>query len=148
MMSILLERIGFNNILLHKGIFIAHLSTFNDLKNQIQGSYPFLNKKFKDFSRTPFSAKKEPWVSVFFNSSTTWAISSWRSFSVCSFYAIENLGWIKLAPTAIFKDCQGKNSRNFKVLANPENHDTMDERHQNKVYRLPCQALFVISPLP
>ena len=27
-------------------------------KYTVHGSYPFLNKKFKDFSRTPFSAKK------------------------------------------------------------------------------------------
>ena len=50
----------------------------------------FWTKKFNDFqghtsnvSRTPFSAKKSL-ESVFFGSSTTWAISSWRSFCVCS----------------------------------------------------------------
>ena len=56
-----------------------------------QGSYPFLNKNFKDFSRmfkdTHFlffkdsiQCKKEIWVYVFFSSTTTWAILSWRSF--------------------------------------------------------------------
>ena len=58
MMSILLERIGFNNILLHKGIF--HRSPVNIQRSEEShpGFVPFLNKKFKDFSRTPFSAKK------------------------------------------------------------------------------------------
>ena len=34
------------------------------------------------FSRTPFSAKKEPSVYIFC-SWTTWAISSWRPFNLC-----------------------------------------------------------------
>ena len=59
------------------------------LKNN-QGSYTFLNKKFKDFSRTHFPffkdsiqcKKKEPWVFIFC-SWTTWAISSWRIFNLC-----------------------------------------------------------------
>ena len=59
------------------------------------------SRTFQGLSRTPFSAKKSL-KSVFFSSSTTWAISSWRSFCVCPFYAIENLGLIKLAPK--FKD--------------------------------------------
>ena len=48
---------------------------------QLQGSYPFLNKKVKDFWRTHFpffkdsiQCKKEPRVYFFFSSSTTWAI--------------------------------------------------------------------------
>ena len=57
-----------------------------------QGSYPFLNKNFKDCSRTfkdtfrifqgqdSIQCKKEIWVYVFFSSTTTWAILSWRSF--------------------------------------------------------------------
>ena len=70
----------------------------------------FLNKMFRDFSRTfkdrfpifprsPFSAKTRL-ESVFFGSSTTWAILSWRSFCVCSFFTLENLGWIKLQSVA------------------------------------------------
>ena len=90
------------------------------------------SRTFQGLSRTPFSAKKSL-KSVFFSSSTTWAISSWRSFCVCPFYAIENLGLIKLAPK--FKDFpaltaitfQGleflfwnqRTSRTFKVRANP-----------------------------
>ena len=61
------------------------------------GFVPFFEQKihelFKDFqghiphfSRTPFSAKKEPWVYVFFSSSTTWVILSRRSFCVYSFF--------------------------------------------------------------
>ena len=38
MMAIMLECIAFNTIRVHMGIFIAHLSTVSDLKNQIQGS--------------------------------------------------------------------------------------------------------------
>ena len=44
------------------------------------------SKTFQGLSRThfPFSkaiqSKKEPWLYVFFSSSTTWAILSWRSF--------------------------------------------------------------------
>ena len=140
MMAIILERIGFNNIRVRMGIF--HRSLVN--------GHPFFNKKFKDFSglsETPFRAKKEPWLYVFFSSSTTWAISSWRSFCACSFYAIENLGWIKLAPTAIFKDLQGI-SRCVWIpqIMLPESGIT-DGRHQDKIYRLPRQALFFIAPL-
>ena len=140
MMAIILERIGFNNIRVRMGIF--HRSLVN--------GHPFFNKKFKDFSglsETPFRAKKSLDSYVFFSSSTTWAISSWRSFCVCSFYAIENLGWIKLAPTAIFKDFQGI-SRCVWIpqIMLPESGIT-DGRHQNKVYRLPRQALFFIASL-
>ena len=56
----------------------------------------FLNKKFKDFSRTfkdtfPIfqglhSVQKEPWVYVFISSSTTWVILYRRSFCVCPFF--------------------------------------------------------------
>ena len=65
--------------------------------DQISGFVHFFEQKihelFKDFqghiphfSRTPFSAKKEPWVYVFFSSSTTWVILSRRSFCVYSFF--------------------------------------------------------------
>ena len=35
---------------------------------------------------------------LFLSSFTMWAILSWRSFSVCFLWALENLGWINLAP--------------------------------------------------
>ena len=71
------------------------LALFSALLNI--GFVPFFEQKiqelFKDFqghiphfSRTPFSAKKEPWVYVFFSSSTTWVILSRRSFCVYSFF--------------------------------------------------------------
>ena len=91
---------------------------------------PFFERTFQGLSRTHFplfkdsiQCKKESWVYVFFSSSTTSAISTWRS----SVFAPFPLGWIKLAlkfkdfpaPTAIFKDLQGleflfPNSRTFK----------------------------------
>ena len=85
----------------------------------------FWNTKFKDFSRTfkdtfpifqGFLSAKESLESVFFGSFTTWAILSWRSFCVCSLYALENLGWIKLAPK--FKDFPVPTAilRTFKAL--------------------------------
>ena len=50
----------------------------------------FLNKKFKDFSRTfkdtfpifkdSIQCKKDSWDCIFFSSSKTWAILSWMSF--------------------------------------------------------------------
>ena len=49
------------------------------------------SRTFQGLSRTHFpffkdsiQCEKEPWVYVFFSSSTTWAILSWRSFCVCS----------------------------------------------------------------
>ena len=55
-----------------------------------QGSYPFLDKTsrtFQGLSTTHFpffknsiQCRKEPWVYVFFSSTTAWAILSWRSF--------------------------------------------------------------------
>ena len=60
------------------------------------------------FSRTPFSAKKGPWVYVFFSSSTTWVILSPRSSCVCSFLfgVLLKLLKFKVFPelTAIFKE--------------------------------------------
>ena len=48
------------------------------------------SRTFKGLSRTHFpffkdsiQCKEEPWVYVFFSSSRTWAILSWRSFCVC-----------------------------------------------------------------
>ena len=114
------ERINYN---LYRNIYKTLLtSVFVNPHKLIQGSYPFFNKKFKDFqghishfSRTPFNAKKSLSYLLLFSSSTTWAILSWRSFCVCFFYSLENPGWTKLAPkfkdfpapTAIFKDLQG-----------------------------------------
>ena len=98
----------------------------------LQGSYPFLNKNFPDFSRTfkdtfaifamtLFSAKKESWVDVFFSSSITWVILSGRSSCVCSFVfgvllnykvSIEFQGLS--STTAIFKDFQGDFQGSYK----------------------------------
>ena len=72
----------------------------------MQGLYPFLNR----LSRTPFSAKKSL-KSVFLVPPQHEQFHP-EGLSVCPFYAIENLGLIKLAPkfkdfpalTAIFKN--------------------------------------------
>ena len=110
----------------------AHDNQMMKVREEVNFSgfiYPFFEEKveglFKDFQFSPFSAKKSL-ESVFFGSSPTWAILSWRSFCVYSFLPLENLkGWIKLAlkfkdfsaPTAII--FQGL-SRTFKVCANPD----------------------------
>ena len=52
--------------------------------------WPKKSRTFQGLSRTHFpffedsiQCKEEPWVYVFFSSSRTWAILSWRSFCVC-----------------------------------------------------------------
>ena len=150
MMAIMLEYIGFNNIRVHMGIFHRSLVNGQRSEESDPGFVPFFEQKnsrtFQDFQRL-YSVQKRALSLVFFSSSTTWAISSWRSFCACSFYAIENLGWIKLAPTAIFKDFQGI-SRCMWIpqIMLPESGIT-DGRHQDKIYRLHRQALFFIAPL-
>ena len=75
-------------------------------------SRPFFEQKvqglFKDtfpIFKDSIQCKKEPWVYVFISSSTTWVISSRRSFCVCSFFfQLRGQHW---------------NSRTFKVHANP-----------------------------
>ena len=51
-----------------------------------------LRRTFQGLSRAHFpllkdsiQCEKQPWVYVFFTSSTTWVILSWMSFCVCSF---------------------------------------------------------------
>ena len=66
MMAIILERIGFNNIRVDMGIFpLVNSQRSEELD---PGFVPFLNKKFKDFSRTfkdSIQCKKEPWALSF-----------------------------------------------------------------------------------
>ena len=77
-----------------------------------QGSYPLLNKKFKDFQGL-HSMPKKPWVHFFFSYSTT-SNFILMVFLCLVLLVLENPGWIKLAlkfkdfpaPTAIFKDFQ------------------------------------------
>ena len=103
-------------------LFRVHISFFEE---KVEGLFKDFQGQISHFSRTPFNAKKSL-ESVFFGSSPTWAILSWRSFCVYSFLPLENLkGWIKLAlkfkdfsaPTTII--FQGL-SRTFKVCANPD----------------------------
>ena len=90
--------------------------------NRSWGFVPFFGiKNSRTFKDTfpifqGFLSAKESLESVFFGSFTTWAILSWRSFCVCSLYALENLSWIKLAPK--FKDFPVPTAilRTFKAL--------------------------------
>ena len=79
---------------------------------------PFLNKKFKDFSRsfqdisywsrTPFRAKKSLESKSFFSSSTTiWAISSWRFLCVCWVGLSKHWNSRTFQPQPQFQDLQG-----------------------------------------
>ena len=67
------------NDLFITGFVLFFEQKIQELFKDFQGHIPH-------FSRTPFSAKKEPWVYVFFSSSTTWVILSRRSFCVYSFF--------------------------------------------------------------
>ena len=119
----------------------AHENQMMKVREEVNFSgfiYPFFEEKveglFKDFqgqishfSRTPFSAKKSL-ESVFFGSSPTWAILSWRSFCVYSFLPLENLkGWIKLvlkfkdfsAPTAIIFQGLSRTFEDFQGVCEP-----------------------------
>ena len=89
------------------------------------GFVPFLNKKFKEFSRTCKETfpifqglhlvQKRALRLSFLVLPQHEQFYPDRSFCVCSFQTLENLCWIKLAPkfkdfpapTAIFKDFQG-----------------------------------------
>ena len=74
----------------HEISSITELPSGSFSKWVLQGSYPFWTKTSRTFQgllRTHFpffkdsiQCKKEPWVYVFFSSTTTWAILSWRSF--------------------------------------------------------------------
>ena len=103
------------------------------------GFVPFFEQKLQGLSRTHFAffkdsiqCKKEPWVYVFFSSTTTWAILSWRSFILgtwesgldkvsteiqglsstdCNFQGLSR-------PWTFYFKFQGL-SRTFKVRANP-----------------------------
>ena len=136
----MLECIGFNNSRVYMGIFHRSLINSQRSEESDRGFVPVFWTKnsttFQGLSRTPFSALSL----VFFRSSTTWPISFWRSFCVCSFYATENLGWIKLAPkfedfpalTVIFKDFQGlRNYRTFKDFLGAS--ELRRSRYQNLV---------------
>ena len=78
------------NVFVQHGRVVIHIP--------LMGCSGFLNfwqtnlKTFQGLSRTylPFFKdsvqwKREPWIYVFFSSSATWPILSWRSFCVCSF---------------------------------------------------------------
>ena len=94
-----------------------------------QGSYRFWTKTsrtFQGLSRTHFAffkdsiqCKKEIWVYVFFSSTTTWAILSWRSFILGTWefglYKVSTeIQWLSST------DCNFQGlSRSFKVRANP-----------------------------
>ena len=108
----------------HEISSISELPSGSFSKRVLQGSYPFLNKNFKDFSRTfkdtfpinffkdSIQCKKEPWVYVFFSSTTTWAILSWRSFI---------LGTWESGLDRLSTEIQGLPStdRNFQGLSRP-----------------------------
>ena len=139
----------FSGLALHKTL--KTLACFSkifspcSLPSLTQCSYPLLNKQLKDysrthshFSRTPFSAKKEPWVYTFFSSSTTWVILSCRSFCVCSFFFGVQLNY-KISteiqgPSGTECNFQGLswpwisflNSTTFKMRANPDNNIRRD----------------------
>ena len=98
------------------------------------------SKTFQGLSRTHFpflkhsiQCKKEPWVYVFFSSSTTWVILSWRCFWVCLLLATWESGLDKVSTrmqglSSI--DCNFQEfsspwlSTTFKVRANPVNIPT------------------------
>ena len=107
----------------------------------IQGSYPFLDKNVKDFqghishfSRTPFSSEKSL-ESVFFSSTTAWAILSWRSFILGTWEAgldkvsteiqgLSSTDWNFQGlsrPWTFYFKFKGL-SRTFKVRANPDHY--------------------------
>ena len=48
-------------------------------------SFPGLSRTHFTFFKDSIQCKKEPWVYVFFSSTTTWAILSWRSFILVTF---------------------------------------------------------------
>ena len=77
-------------------------------EQKIQGPFKDFQGHISHFSRTTFSAKKEPWIYVFFSSSTSGGLCV-GSFS----FSVQGLSrpWIFILK---FKDFQG-----FKVLANP-----------------------------
>ena len=84
------------------------------------------SRTFQGLSRTHFAffkdsiqCKKEIWVYVFFSSTTTWAILSWRSFILGTW----EFGLDKVSteiPWLSSTDCNFQGlSRSFKVRANP-----------------------------
>ena len=108
-------------------------------KGRSSGFVPFFEQKLQGLSRTPFAffkdsiqCKKEIWVYVFFSSTTTWAILSWRSFILGTWesrldkvsteiqglsstdYNFQGLS----RPWTFYFKFQGL-SRTFKVRANP-----------------------------
>ena len=114
--------------------------------NQSQGSYPFLTKKIKDFSRTfqghishfsrtPFSAKKS------LGSMSFQFFQNMSNFILKVFLCL--LGGIKLAPkfkdfpalTAIFKDFQG-----LDFLLGSLNKDVSGQYTSTEVKHFTCVA--------
>ena len=75
-----------------------------------QGSYPFLNKKFKDFSKTHFAFQGLHSMPLFFSSSTSGEFYP-EGLSVCSFSFTVSLS----------NEIQGLSStdRNFQELSRP-----------------------------
>ena len=101
-------------------------------EQKLQGLFKDFQGHISHFSRTPIQCKKEPWVYVFFSSTTPWAILSWRSFILgtwefgldkvstkiqglsstdCNFQGLSR-------PWTFYFKFQGL-SRTFKVHANP-----------------------------
>ena len=62
------------------------------------------------FFKDSIQCKKEPWVYVFFSSTTTWAILSWRSFI---------LGTWESGLDRVSTEIQGLSSTTFNVRVNP-----------------------------
>ena len=110
--STLLPQIQQNLFIILKIRSYAKYLHFYELNMRTQGSYPLLNKKFKDFQGL-HSMPKKPWVHFFFSYSTT-SNFILMVFLCLVLLVLENPGWIKLAlkfkdfpaPTAIFKDFQ------------------------------------------
>ena len=110
--STLLPQIQQNLFIILKIRSHAKYLHFCELNMRTQGSYPLLNKKFKDFKGL-HSMPKKPLVHFFFSSSTT-SNFILMVFLCLLLLVLENPGWIKLAlkfkdfpaPTASFKDFQ------------------------------------------
>ena len=90
------------------------------------GFVSFFEQRLQGLSRTHFplfkdsiQCKKEPWVYVFFSSTTTWAILSWRSFILGTWESgLDKLSTEIQGLSSTDCNFQGL-SRPFKVCANP-----------------------------